>query len=1139
MKSARLLFTVLCATALMAQSTPRVSAKQSQADAAKGTLQGSWRQSKLPKLEFSPVLPQFFYTVPTYATGGLVAESVVARDLNGDGKLDLVIGNGCSDSTCTAGSAAVLLGNGDGTFQPAVNYKAGYTASTVAVADVNGDGKLDIVAANNCTDSSCAAGSVTALLGNGDGTFQAGVTYAAGYRVVSVAIGDVNADGKPDLIATNGCADSNCTGGSVTVLLGNGDGTFKAGVSYAVTGLSASSVAIGDVNGDGKPDLVVSVDCSDSSCINGSVAVLLGNGDGTFKTAVSYLSGGFQTFAVAIADVNGDGKPDVIAVNDCFVGGCAFSTASGSVGVLLGNGDGTFQAATTYSSGGYGGTSVVVVDVNGDGKADLVVGNDCTLSDNCSSSNVAVLLSNGDGTFQPPVSYDSGATFATSVAAGDLNGDGKTDLLVVNDCEDTACDGAVAVLLGSGNGKFPSATSYGPGGSVTNALAVADLNGDGNPDIVTANQCTSAIECNDTTVGVLLGKSDGTFQTAVSYGSGGYDATSVVIADVNGDGKPDIIVANSCTSRSVCSASTIGVLLGNGDGTFRTAVSYRSGTNTVSIAVGDINGDGKPDIVLSYLGADDNGGVGVMLGKGNGTFGSMVKFGSGGLNQVSVAIADVNQDGKPDILVTNLCGTDVGINCVSGTVGVLLGNGDGTFQAAVVYNTGGIQAYSVAVGDMNKDGKPDLVVENIFASQTDTTNGTIGVLLGNGDGTFQSVISSPTVSEVSQIAGTKLALADFDGDGKLDAAAGGSHTLVLGNGDGTFQAPIQIPGGGPAIAVGDFNHDGSPDLAVNGVTVLLNLSGGSATAVVSPPSINFGNQTVGTTSASQTVTLSNTGTATLNLSSIGVSASNGSVVIQTNNCGTSVAAGASCAVTVAWTPNTAGSMTGSLTFTDNAVNSPQVVSLSGVGVSTTTVSFSPPKLVFNTQVVFTTSPALTATLTNTGSGTLSISRISLTGPFSQTNNCGTSVVGGGSCTFTVTFRPTTIGTLKGTILVTDNASNSPQLLALTGFGTYLKFNPTSLTFGNQSVGTKSPAQRIMMINKGSVAVNITSFAIVGTDSGDFAETNNCGSSLGVGASCMITVTFTPLATGSRNAAVWVTDDGGGSPQKIAVTGTGT
>ncbi len=497
MKSVYLLFTVLCATTLSAQSAPHASTKQAPADMVKAASQGSLRQGKLPKPEFSPVLPQFFYTVPTYATGGVGANSVAVRDLNGDGKLDFVVGNGCSDSTCTAGTAAVLLGKGDGTFQPAVSYLAGFRVSMIAVADVNGDGKLDIVAANNCTASSCAAGSVTVLLGNGDGTFKAGVSYAAGYRVVSVAIGDVNADGKPDLVATNGCSDSNCTGSSTTVLLGNGDGTFKAGVSYAVAGISATSVAIGDLNADGKPDLVVSVDCSDSSCFNGSVAVLLGNGDGTFKTAVSYLSGGFQTFAVAITDVNGDGKPDVIAVNDCFVSGCAFSTASGSVGVLLGNGDGTFQAATTYSSGGYGGTSAVVMDVNGDGKADLVVGNDCTLSDNCSSSNVAVLLSNGDGTFQPPVSYDSGATFATSVAAGDVNGDGKPDLMVINDCVDTNCDGSVSVLLGNGNGTFPAAVSYGPGGSVTNALAVGDLNGDGNPDIVTANQCTSAIECND------------------------------------------------------------------------------------------------------------------------------------------------------------------------------------------------------------------------------------------------------------------------------------------------------------------------------------------------------------------------------------------------------------------------------------------------------------------------------------------------------------------------------------------------------------------------------------------------------------------------------------------------------------------
>jgi hypothetical protein len=149
------------------------------------------------------------------------------------------------------------------------------------------------------------------------------------------------------------------------------------------------------------------------------------------------------------------------------------------------------------------------------------------------------------------------------------------------------------------------------------------------------------------------------------------------------------------------------------------------------------------------------------------------------------------------------------------------------------------------------------------------------------------------------------------------------------------------------------------------------------------------------------------------------------------------------------------------------------------------------------------------------------------------------VAAGASCTFTVTFRPTTIGTLMGTVSITDNAANSPQTIALTGIGTYIQLSPTSLNFGNQPVGTKSLPKKITLSNKGSVAVSITGISITGTNAGDFAETNTCGTSVAAGASCFITVTFTPSATGKRSASVSVTDNGGGSPQKVGLAGTGT
>ncbi len=379
--------------------------------------------------------------------------------------------------------------------------------------------------------------------------FAPAVNYdTPGYNsaAVAVAVADVNGDGKPDLLVVNPCANYDCTYGAVAVLLGNGDGTFQTPVSYDSGGYYSSSVAVADVNGDGKPDLVVANQCAYGTCANGTVSVLLGNGDGTFRTAVSYDSGGDWSSSVAVADVNGDGRPDVVVANLCTGSFCASESggSSGTVGVLLGNGDGTFRTAVTYP--GYAPISVAVADVSGDGKPDIVVANcgpSMTFVD-CSRNTlgVMVLLGNGDGTFQPARTYGSGGGYSYSVAVADVNGDGKPDVVVAN------LDGTVGVLLGNGDGTFQTAVAYNAGGFQPRSVAVGDVNGDGKPDLVVANWCAGTGGCSeppdDGSVGVLLGNGDGTFRTAVPFDSGAYGAYSIAVADVNGDSKPDLVVAN-------------------------------------------------------------------------------------------------------------------------------------------------------------------------------------------------------------------------------------------------------------------------------------------------------------------------------------------------------------------------------------------------------------------------------------------------------------------------------------------------------------------------------------------------------------------------------------------------------------------
>ncbi len=412
-----------------------------------------------------------FLPAIAYADGDFSTSAIAMADVNGDGRLDLLIGN--------ESSVEVMLGNGNGTFQTAQCWGVGgkttcgkenelfINATSIAVADLNGDGKLDLAVA---FQEGLDVNPVVVMLGNGDGTFQAPQVYdSGGVNPTSVAVADVNNDGRPDLVVANYCAvNDECNEkASVSVLLGNGNGTFQPAQSFSSGAYYAFSAAVADVNGDGNPDILVFNGVGDSSSgYQSNVGVLLGNGNGTFQPAVTYLAGtggGSSSGRVVVADLKGNGKLDLVVSDSCLDSSCD----QGGISVLLGNGDGTFQAAQAYGSGGYDAVALTLGDVNRDGAVDVLVGNDCAVGAGCtygfqaiSEGILGVLLGNGDGTFQPAQIYDSGGWGAGPVAAGDLTGDGELDAVIIDGCGNTCVNGVsvVGVLL-SNNGESATTTT--------------------------------------------------------------------------------------------------------------------------------------------------------------------------------------------------------------------------------------------------------------------------------------------------------------------------------------------------------------------------------------------------------------------------------------------------------------------------------------------------------------------------------------------------------------------------------------------------------------------------------------------------------------------------------------------------------
>ena len=744
--------------------------------------------------------------------------------------------------------------------------------------------------------------------------------------------------------------------------MGNGDGTFQPGI-VTDTAAFAEMAEAADFNKDGKLDVAV---------IDGNgLEIFLGKGNGTFQPPITYLDMGGSFTSLAIGDLNNDGNLDIVTGGEIYLG------------VFLGNGNGTFQPEVTYTISSQGQKGVALADLNGDGKLDVI------------TNEAAVLFGNGDGTLQPPTVYAPGNT-PFGVATADFNGDGHPDVAIALDTSVNTLPGAASILINNGDGTLKaSVVTLANIAFAGSPLVGGDFNHDGKFDF-------AALLAVDGSAGVYLGNGDGTFQPPLLTGGLAFP-TSMASADFNGDGNIDLAVGEEEIDKVV-------VLLGNADGTLQPPVFYRLAGPSLQEATGDFNGDGKPDIAALVVSGKVQE-VSLLINTGNGTFvaGSNTPVGE---NAAAIVAGDFNGDGKLDLAVANVRASNIE---------VFLGNGDGTFQAGVDYPipTGLPINPTLEAADMNHDGKLDLVVHCIAPNGILLPIDSVDILLGNGDGTFQAPVYNLYI-------GANFAISDFNGDDNLDVAGAGGDLLVgLGTGGVNLQGSIEYITGATAALAGDLNGDGAPDLVLTtptGYTALLNVGGTFDTLTSSPNPSDY----------RQLVTFTDTVTASVSGAPGGVPTGTVTFKDGTNTIAIVTLQNGEANLTTSRLTLGAHSITAA--YSDNASFNPKVSAPLTQTVIGPMAELSPSKLNFGKVKVGGNSQPQTATLTNSGTAPLDIKSIAISSDFIQTNNCPGSLAPTATCTISVIFTPTRDGALQGDVSFTDNAPDSPQKILMKGMG---------------------------------------------------------------------------------------------------------
>jgi hypothetical protein len=764
---------------------------------------------------------------------------MVSADVNGDGKTDLIFGDG-----------TVLLGKGDGTFTVGPTWQAvGSNPIPIAVADFNGDGKVDLLFGQLNT--------LAVMLGNGDGTFQVPITTSIASTPTSFIVGDLNGDSKPDVLAHVGTAfltytgkgdgtfNAGITSNAIAALapdsfadfngdskldlfvvgqgvqLGNGDGTFQTLLPLP-SGVLTGSDVLGDYDGDGKLDIAA----TGGTALVPQLQVLFGNGDGTFRAGSAHdLPAGTALNSLVAVDLNGDGKADLLG---------STSPTSGAVQPLINtaNGSGSFTPGTFYNApagvSGSGASNIVVADFNGDGKKDVAAFN-------------TILLGNGDGTLKANVALP---TAAGNGVTGDFNGDGHPDLALITP---GATNNSVNlnIWLSDGKGNFTDASVIPiniptPGATVAGVVSIsaaADFNGDGITDLAGYIWDASGLS-----VITLLGNGTGQFlnpvASRVNNTANNNGVAFLSLGDLNGDKNQDVLI--NAEEQGGLNGGILSVMLGNGDGTFAAPTMPFVSTTQGSITLGDFNNDKKLDAIVG-----STSGIAVALGNGDGTF-KPTTFITNAACQNScgnLLNGDFNGDGNLDLIVPTGTGYQV-----------LTGKGDGTFTALAAA-TDSLNSFTVTqVADFNGDGHLDVLGQ--FVTQSATS---LGLILGNGDGTFAAPLTyavpgTPLVGDfngdskpdVALTGATQLVLL-FNIAPAVTPPAPPDFSLGSGSGSGTATVTAGTPASFPLSLAGSGGFTGT-------VALTCSVSPAGPACSVSPSSVTVTGSTAATATVSVTTT---------------------------------------------------------------------------------------------------------------------------------------------------------------------------------------------------------------------------------------------------------------------------------------------